>query len=165
MKEHKEIKKKIKRIARCGACGTYEGHYHTPSCDMEICPFCGSQLIGCDCCYTKLGLYNVEKNGTEYCGLSHEVFSHGLNEKQQKRWGEIRFKKGLIPFVQNPIFCHRCGRPWPQFFRVLKDEWKKYVPLPLQKKILCKNCYAHMKYIFPNGWEHLGSDGYKKMII
>ena len=37
---------------RCGDCGSEYGHYHHPNCDVERCPVCGSQLIGCDCAIT-----------------------------------------------------------------------------------------------------------------
>lgn len=35
----------------CHDCGAKEGHYHHPGCDMEICPICGEQAIGCECEY------------------------------------------------------------------------------------------------------------------
>lgn len=34
---------------RCGDCGALYGHYHHFGCDVERCPICGQQLIGCDC--------------------------------------------------------------------------------------------------------------------
>ena len=36
---------------RCGDCHALEGEYHELGCDLERCPFCGGQLISCDCCY------------------------------------------------------------------------------------------------------------------
>lgn len=38
----------------CGDCGAKKGHYHHPSCDMEECPVCHLQLIGCDCMDVKI---------------------------------------------------------------------------------------------------------------
>jgi len=33
---------------RCPDCGAKPGHYHHIGCDMERCPVCGTQLIGCE---------------------------------------------------------------------------------------------------------------------
>lgn len=34
---------------RCHDCGIFHGGKHHPGCDVERCPRCGHQLIGCDC--------------------------------------------------------------------------------------------------------------------
>jgi len=34
---------------RCHDCGAKKGHFHHPGCDVEECPECGGQLIGCEC--------------------------------------------------------------------------------------------------------------------
>ena len=33
----------------CHDCGCLPGRFHHPGCDMEICPRCKQQAIGCDC--------------------------------------------------------------------------------------------------------------------
>jgi hypothetical protein len=33
----------------CHDCGAGRGQFHHENCDMERCPKCGGQLIGCDC--------------------------------------------------------------------------------------------------------------------
>lgn len=33
----------------CHDCNAARGALHHPGCDMERCPACGGQLIGCDC--------------------------------------------------------------------------------------------------------------------
>lgn len=33
----------------CHDCNVVYGQYHHLGCDMERCPICGSQLIGCEC--------------------------------------------------------------------------------------------------------------------
>ncbi len=34
---------------RCHDCGAKHGNYHHFGCDVECCPKCGGQMIGCDC--------------------------------------------------------------------------------------------------------------------
>lgn len=36
-------------IRVCNDCGTVYGHLHHPRCDLEECPRCHQQLIGCGC--------------------------------------------------------------------------------------------------------------------
>jgi hypothetical protein len=40
----------------CPACHAAAGEYHELGCPVEICPWCGGQLVHCDCRYEQLGL-------------------------------------------------------------------------------------------------------------
>ncbi len=39
----------VEQDHRCHDCGVVLEGYHHPGCDMERCPRCGGQLIGCGC--------------------------------------------------------------------------------------------------------------------
>lgn len=41
---------------KCPDCGVAPGQTHVPGCDVEQCPRCGGQAIGCDCIYKVCGM-------------------------------------------------------------------------------------------------------------
>jgi hypothetical protein len=46
----------------CGDCNATAGSYHHDGCDMENCPKCGGQLLGCGCNFKSVG--NMEEDET-----------------------------------------------------------------------------------------------------
>lgn len=126
-------------IGTCHDCGCKEGEFHTPGCDMERCPFCGGQLISCNCCYHKLG-YKYDES-KEFCGLPEEVYMTGLPDEDEEKWEEILEKKGKIPYIQWPNICAYCGARWPELFSVPDGMWKKFIQISKRNELVCKKCW------------------------
>lgn len=137
---------------KCHDCGVIEGQIHKYGCDTELCPFCGNQLISCDCCYIKLGFdlkpqvwIGKEFVGHPTDGLPGDIYNYGLTDDLTKKWHIILEKKGRIPYIMYPNICGRCGKLWPDMFNVSDEEWEKYVPLRERRLLLCQVCYKQIK--------------------
>jgi len=74
----------------CHDCGVAEGALHVPGCDMERCPFCGGQLIGCDCCYR---LLHIDASPGTW------AYEHGLTDEQSIEWDRVLREKGRVPYT------------------------------------------------------------------
>lgn len=115
----------MKRILTfCHDCGAREGELHNSCftrpysiCEMETCPICHEQLLGCSC----------------LDGLSEQEAIDKLN------------KAGRIPWIQYPNICGKCGKLWPEMFRVPDEEWKHYIDPHRRHLLLCRECYDYIK--------------------
>lgn len=131
-------------------CRVDVGQLHKLGCEYEVCPFCGWQLIACECRYKKLGVD---------CSPGAWAYVHGLTKKQDAQFEKILTKKGRIPYILIPNQCALCGEQWPKDFRVSNHQWEKFVIPPLQKEMLCLECYQELKSIFPKGWKRVAGNG------
>ena len=50
-----------------------------------------------------------------------------------------------FPYIEYPIFCAKCGKPWPGFFMVPDAEWEKYIQPNMRDKVICRDCYDYIK--------------------
>lgn len=127
------------KVSTCFECGVKEGQYHQPGCFNEKCPFCGGQLVSCDCCYKHLKLIDKKKYTAATDFLSPSIYKNGLTRAQGMKWDKILKKKGLIPYIQYPIVCAYCGKLWPDMF--MDDRWSKYIEPAMRNRVLCKECF------------------------
>ena len=73
----------------CPACHALAGEYHELGCPVELCPWCGGQLIHCDCRYEQLGLDAIS------------------SEEELLQFEAILEERGRIPYSreQRPSFA------------------------------------------------------------
>jgi hypothetical protein len=134
-------------LAACSSCDVNEGQRHELFCEYEHCPFCGGQLASCDCSYENLGLRDESKFTVKTSFLPAEIYENGLPEELENKWCKILDEKGRVPFIQYPNVCAKCGALYPELFMVPDEEWQKYVEVEMRSSILCKACYAYIKYV------------------
>lgn len=73
----------------CPACHAISGEYHELGCPVELCPWCGGQLVHCDCRYEQLGLDAIS------------------TEEELVRFEVLLEERGRIPYSpeQRPSFA------------------------------------------------------------
>ncbi len=73
----------------CPACHALAGEHHELGCPVEVCPWCGGQLIHCDCRFEQLGLDAIS------------------NETELLRFEDLLEERGRIPYSreQRPSFA------------------------------------------------------------
>lgn len=130
---------------QCGACGAEEGQLHDLYCDMERCPFCGGQLMSCDCMYKEVGF--VIDPYHETAGLPVEIYANGLTGDLYEKWLVILNKKGRVPYIKYPVLCGRCGVHWPELFRASDEAWYRYIQPDMRNEVICWDCFSHIKRV------------------
>ena len=136
----------------CHDCGAKEGEIHHLGCDMERCPFCGGQLIGCGCEYRLLGYdYQGWSGDHPTNGLPIDVYDNGLPEEEWETYVSLLEEKGRIPYILYPNLCARCGTLWPDMFMVPNEEWERYIEPDMRRSVLCRECYDYIKRVIDNG--------------
>lgn len=145
----------VAEVRHCSDCQTVEGALHEFGCDFERCPFCGGQLISCNCAsrffYPEFDDRNTGAPRFEsivpFCGLPEEVYNSGLSDAQHRQWRARLTHKGRVPYILYPNICGRCGEVWPRFFRVPNEEWEFYIELRERDLILCLACYLGIRQL------------------
>ena len=120
----------------CHDCAVKEGQIHEFSCDMERCPFCGRQLLSCNCVYEKLDID---------CSEGSFTYTHGLTTIEEEHWLTILEENGRVPYIVYPNICCHCGKLWPDMFSVPDEEWEKYIQKDMRREILCRPCFDEIK--------------------
>jgi hypothetical protein len=131
-------------INKCGECGAREGQLHSPGCEMERCPFCGGQLISCDCIYEMLGIVDKERwtEATDF--LPPEVYQKGVSNQQWWQWIDICEQKGRWPYICYSQHCARCGQQSPGSSMAETELWEFAIQPDKRRTVVCKAC---MEYI------------------
>lgn len=159
--ESRKLFHQICDLRRCHDCWAKEGELHTPGCDMERCPFCGGQLISCECRYKHLYAdcfkpqtwnYQLHKfEGHPTNGLPEEVYDNGLPPEVLKVWEQMLEQKGRVPYIIYPNICVKCGIHYPEMFRVKDEEWIETVQVEYRDEMLCRPCYDRIRKVTGKG--------------
>lgn len=122
-KLHQSIGKMTKKWKSwpCPECGVEEGQLHQLGCDMEVCPICGNQLIGCEH-YDQL----MEGEITLTCRIPYLPVPN-VCALCGEQWPEVfdvpdeEWEKYVIPDLQNKVLCWEC---FDELKKLFPNGWK-----------------------------------------
>jgi len=121
MNNQDESKEAITSDNTCAGCSAKEGQLHRWPCDNEECPFCGGQIIYCDC-FGDLMDWAIQS--TEPVDLKH------FTEAEKERWleliGNLKYQWEEVvdsPFETVDMFFE-CPPYWCKTKALLKAFWK-----------------------------------------
>jgi Zn-finger nucleic acid-binding protein len=73
----------------CPDCGVAIGQLHADNCDIEQCPRCGLQMLGCDCIYEVNGINIWSAEGKHFDPYKENITEQML-KVWNKKWGSKR---------------------------------------------------------------------------
>ena len=86
-------------------------------------------------------------------GLPEDIYCKGLTQDMVADWLEMLEDKGRLPYIVYPNMCCRCGKLWPEMFKVPDEEWAKYVEPAERDKMLCRGCFDEIKRLIDSNSE------------
>ena len=84
----------------CPDCGVAIGQLHADKCDIEDCPRCGLQLLGCDCIYEVNGI-NIYSPQGEHLDPNNDGHTEEMLRVWNREWGSKRKPwSGIFPCLE-----------------------------------------------------------------